>query len=108
VRSCHDQLPAQLLQQIGTLKEDLDNARLTWQVVAIPLRIMRVDCIQSLFIAILNPILKEAGLIAPAGQPGMRVLAVLTDSGRRALAGAEVTACAPVPAVVAGAAVVSS
>ena len=35
-----------------------------------------------------------AGLIAPAipGQVGMRVLAVLTDAGRRALAGAEVAA----------------
>jgi hypothetical protein len=49
-----------------------------------------------------------AGLIAPAipGRAGMRVLAVLTDAGRRALAGAEATACAP--AVAAGAAVVSS
>ena len=35
-----------------------------------------------------------AGLIAPAipGRAGMRVLAVLTDAGRRALAGAEVAA----------------
>ena len=49
-----------------------------------------------------------AGLIAPAipGRVGMRVLAVLTDAGRRAMAGAEVAACAP--AVAAGAAVVSS
>ena len=49
-----------------------------------------------------------AGLIAPAipGQPGMRVLAVLTDAGRQTLAGAEVAACAP--AVAPGAAVVSS
>jgi hypothetical protein len=48
-----------------------------------------------------------AGLVAPAipGRPGMRVLAVLTDAGRRALAGTEV-ACAP--AVAAGAVVVSS
>ena len=51
-----------------------------------------------------------AGLIAPAipGRVGMRVLAVLTDAGQRALAGAEVTACAPAPAVVAGAVVVAS
>ena len=49
-----------------------------------------------------------AGLIAPAipGRVGMRVLAVLTDAGRQALADAEVAACAP--AVAAGAAVVSS
>jgi len=49
-----------------------------------------------------------AGLIAPVipGRVGMRVLAVLTDSGRRALAGAEVAACAP--ALASGAAVVSS
>jgi len=49
-----------------------------------------------------------AGLIAPAipGRVGMRVLAVLTDSGRRALADAEVAACAP--ALASGAAVVSS
>jgi hypothetical protein len=35
-----------------------------------------------------------AGLIAPAipGRAGMRVLAVLTDAGQRALAGAEVAA----------------
>ena len=35
-----------------------------------------------------------AGLIAPAipGRVGMRVLAVLTDAGQRALAGAEVAA----------------
>ena len=51
-----------------------------------------------------------AGLIAPAipGRVGMRVLAVLTDAGQRALAGAEVTAPALAPAVVAGAVVVSS
>jgi len=49
-----------------------------------------------------------AGLIAPAipGRVGMRVLAVLTDAGRQALAGAEVTACAP--ALASGAAVMSS
>jgi len=49
-----------------------------------------------------------AGLIAPAipGQPGMRVLAVLTDAGRRALAGAEVAPCAA--ALASGAPVVSS
>ena len=49
-----------------------------------------------------------AGLIAPAipGRVGLRVLAVLTDAGRRVLAGAEVAACAP--ALAAGAAVVSS
>ena len=49
-----------------------------------------------------------AGLIAPAipGRVGMRVLAVLTDAGQRALAEAGVAACAP--AVAAGAAVVSS
>ena len=49
-----------------------------------------------------------AGLIAPAipGRPGMRVLAVLTDAGRRALAGTEVAGRAPAPA--GGAVVVSS
>ena len=49
-----------------------------------------------------------AGLIAPAipGRVGMRVLTVLTDAGRQALAGAEVTACAP--ALASGAAVMSS
>ena len=49
-----------------------------------------------------------AGLIAPVipGRVGMRVLAVLTDAGQRALAGAEVAACAP--ALASGAVVVSS
>ncbi|MGH3926406.1 MAG: hypothetical protein ACRDTT_26680 [Pseudonocardiaceae bacterium] len=38
-------------------------------------------------------VLAHAGLIAPAipGRPGMRVLAVLTDAGHRALAGTGVT-----------------
>ena len=49
---------------------------------------------------------QDTHALAIPGRVGMRVLAVLTDAGRRVLAGAEVAVYAP--AVAAGAAVVSS